>query len=181
MLSVLGSNWSSSRDVAIRSPAVEAVRGCGLRGREAASNPCAAVRWLLLGAAVVAGVVTYAHFPESELPGDVRADRVLVLKGERKLILMDGDRSLKAYQIALGRDPRGPKTREGDGRTPEGAYFIDYRKADSAFHKALHISYPNDSDETRARAHGVDPGGLIMIHGIRNGLGLVGRLHRLAD
>jgi len=58
---------------------------------------------------------------------------------------------------------------------------IDYRKADSSFHKALHISYPSPKDQAQAKALGVDPGGLIMIHGIRNGIGIVGRLHRFID
>ena len=75
----------------------------------------------------------------------------------------------------------GQKHEEGDGRTPEGAYVLDYRKADSAFHRALHISYPSASDTARAQASGVQPGGLIMVHGLPNGLGFVGKLHRLVD
>jgi murein L,D-transpeptidase YafK len=140
------------------------------------------VRWLLLLiVAALAGVATYAHFPAPELDADARADRVVVLKSERKLILMNADRPLKEYRIALGRDPVGLKTREGDGRTPEGQYVIDYRKPDSSFHRALHISYPSPADAAQASVRGVSPGGLIMIHGIRNGLGVVGRFHRLTD
>jgi len=125
--------------------------------------------------------MAYAHFPEPYLAAGARADRVVVLKRERKLVLMNGARPLKEYRISLGRDPVGPKTQEGDGRTPEGQYVVDYRKADSSFHRALHISYPSASDSAQAGARGVNPGGLIMVHGIRNGLGFVGRLHRLAD
>lgn len=58
---------------------------------------------------------------------------------------------------------------------------MDYRKADSSFHRALHLSYPSAADRARAVAQGVDPGGLIMIHGLKNGLGWLGRLHRLFD
>ena len=140
------------------------------------------VRWLLLLViAAIVGALAYAHFPEHDLAADARADRVVVLKSERKLILMNGDRQLKEYRIALGRNPVGPKTQEGDGRTPEGHYVIDYRKADSSFHRALHISYPSPDDAAQAGARGLNPGGLIMVHGIRNGLGVVGRLHRIAD
>lgn len=131
--------------------------------------------------AAIVGTVAYAHFPEHDLAVGTLADRIVVLKSERKLILMNGDRPLKEYRIALGRDPVGPKTAEGDGRTPEGHYVIDYRKADSSFHRALHISYPSAADTAQAGARGVNPGGLIMVHGIRNGLGLMGRLHRIAD
>lgn len=131
--------------------------------------------------AATVGATGYAHFPQRELAADARADRVVVIKSERKLILMNGDRPLKEYRVALGRDPVGPKTQEGDGRTPEGRYVIDYRKADSSFHKALHISYPGSADSAQAEALGLNPGGLIMVHGIRNGLGLLGRLHRFAD
>src|SRR5690606_10668669 len=75
----------------------------------------------------------------------------------------------------------GPKEREGDKKTPEGQYLIDFKKPDSAYFRALHISYPNAADTVRAESKGVSPGSAIMIHGIRNGFGWIGRLHRLAD
>ena len=97
-----------------------------------------------------------------------KADRVVVLKGERRLVLMRGDDVLKVYRVALGRYPEGHKTRQGDSRTPEGTYTIDYRLDTdrSKFHRALHISYPNDRDRARAAQLGVNPGGQIMIHGL---------------
>ena len=97
---------------------------------------------------------------------DARADRVVVLKSERRLVLLQGDRVLRAYDVALGRYPTGPKTRAGDARTPEGEYTLDYKLDDSAFYKAIHISYPNARDLARAAAAGVDPGDRIMIHGL---------------
>ena len=129
----------------------------------------------------LAAALAWAHFPAPDLPADARADRIVVAKRDRTLALMDGPHVLKTYRIALGRTPLEHKMTEGDGRTPEGQYLIDYRKADSAYHRALHISYPDAADQAQAQARGVNPGGLIMIHGIRNGLGLLGRLHRLAD
>jgi len=109
------------------------------------------------------------------------ADRVVVEKAQRRLTLYHQGVALRSYQVALGFEPEGPKTREGDGRTPEGVYLIDRHKADSGYHLALHLSYPNAADRARAAALGVPPGGDIMIHGMRNGLGWLGPLHRLHD
>jgi murein L,D-transpeptidase YafK len=112
--------------------------------------------------------------PVQAAPNDVamltplKADRMVVLKGERRLVLMRGDRVLKVYTVALGRYPKGHKTREGDAKTPEGTYTVDYRLDSdrSRFYRALHISYPNKRDVANARRRGVDPGGQIMIHGL---------------
>lgn len=100
-----------------------------------------------------------------------KADLVLVIKSQEKLFLKKGDNVIKAYNVVFGGNPVGHKQQEGDQRTPEGQYFLDYKKADSAFYKAIHISYPNESDKQRAREKGVDPGGQIMIHGQKNGFG----------
>ena len=115
------------------------------------------------------------------LPAGVIADRVLVEKSRRTLSLFRDGSLLKEYVVALGPHAQGPKQFEGDGRTPEGTYVIDSRKSDSAFHRALHISYPNTSDSAFAEAHQRSVGGAIMVHGIRNGLGFLGRLHRAYD
>ena len=85
------------------------------------------------------------------------------------------------YEVALGSSPVGHKQREGDGRTPEGRYLLDWRNPRSAFHLSLHLSYPDAVDTKAADARGEDPGGMIMIHGMRNGLGWIGAAHRLMD
>lgn len=113
------------------------------------------------------------------LPDTARADRVVVDKSERMLFLYNDGGLLRSYTVSLGRNPRGHKQEEGDSRTPEGLYTVDYRNRNSAFHLSLHISYPNSRDTDRARARGVSPGGDIMIHGLPNGLGDAER-HRLA-
>lgn len=97
-----------------------------------------------------------------------QADRVVVYKGERLLQLYQGPRLLREYRINLGKSPRGHKMQAGDQRTPEGDYVLDWRNPRSQFYKSLHISYPNERDRAFARALGVDPGGLIMIHGRPN-------------
>ena len=94
-----------------------------------------------------------------------RVDRILVKKSERKLYLMRGDKPFRTYRIALGYQPTGHKRYQGDGRTPEGRYYLDWRSANSKYYKALHISYPSSRDVIRARSSGRDPGGMIMIHG----------------
>lgn len=99
------------------------------------------------------------------LPYDRLVQRLVVKKGERRMYAMIGDEAIKAYRIALGFAPRGHKAFAGDGRTPEGRYWIDRKNAYSQFHLSLGISYPNRDDRRRARALGVSPGGDIMIHG----------------
>ncbi|WP_245232631.1 L,D-transpeptidase family protein [Thiorhodococcus minor] len=96
-------------------------------------------------------------------------DRIVVKKAARRLYLMRGDQSVRAYPIALGFSPRGHKRREGDGRTPEGRYAIDWRNPKSRFHKSLHLSYPSPGDSRRAVFRRQAPGGMIMIHGQPNG------------
>ena len=86
------------------------------------------------------------------------------------MTLLRGEKVLRIYKVALGWAPVGAKEREGDGRTPEGRYTIDWRNPRSKFHLSLHISYPSEGDVERARAAGVDPGGEIMIHGLRDGV-----------
>lgn len=91
--------------------------------------------------------------------------RVLVFKKARRMYLQHGRQTLKSYRIELGFTPVGDKKKSGDGKTPEGAYFIDRRNPNSDFHLSLGINYPNARDRAEARARGVDPGGDIFIHG----------------
>lgn len=99
---------------------------------------------------------------------DPVATRVLVDKSDHLLHVYAGNETLATYRIGLGTSPVGPKQREGDKRTPEGRYVLDFKKADSAYFKAIHVSYPNAADAAKARAAGVAPGGAIMIHGQPN-------------
>jgi murein L,D-transpeptidase YafK len=108
-------------------------------------------------------------------------DGIIVLKTDHKLLLMHGSSIVKSYSVALGRGGLEAKQVRGDHKTPEGLYRIDSRLQASRFHRALHISYPNDADRARARTVGNDPGGSIMIHGIQNGVGWLGAAHRWID
>lgn len=98
-------------------------------------------------------------------------DLVRVVKSERQLYLLENGTVVGQYPVALGRQPRGHKQREGDLRTPEGRYILDKKNAESAFYRSIRISYPNDDDRARAAALGVPPGGGIMLHGQKNGFG----------
>jgi len=100
-----------------------------------------------------------------------KADRVFIVKSEGKLYLQRGGTVIKQYHIALGSQPKGPKRRQGDHRTPEGSYVLDLKNPGSRYYKSIRISYPNAADRARARREGVHPGGWIMIHGQPNGYG----------
>ena len=97
-----------------------------------------------------------------------QADRVVVIKSERKLYLYKDGEVLRSFDIALGLVPEGPKRRSGDFRTPEGHYFLSAKNPNSDYFLSIHVSYPNARDLSRARSEGVDPGGQIMIHGQPN-------------
>lgn len=94
-----------------------------------------------------------------------KADLVVVKKSARKMTVFHNGEIIKTYHIAMGENPRSHKVKEGDEKTPEGRYILDYKKSDSAFYRAIHISYPNEADILAAKVKGVNPGGFIMIHG----------------
>jgi murein L,D-transpeptidase YafK len=111
----------------------------------------------------------------------IKADKVVLIKSRRILMLMRRSEIFKTYRVALGKEPKGHKTKAGDKKTPEGTYILDSRNADSKFHLAIHISYPNESDIRNARKMRVSPGGGVMIHGLPDDLRRIGKLHRLSD
>jgi len=112
---------------------------------------------------------------------NVKADRVIVLKQERTLHLINHGKIFKTYKVALGGDPVGHKVQLGDHRTPEGNYVLDRRNIRSKFYKSIHISYPNVADRANAAKLNVSPGGDVFLHGLPNGYGWVGSRHRLKD
>jgi len=109
--------------------------------------------------------------PESTVENIPAADKVLVNKQARKLFLLKQGRILKQYRISLGQDPIGHKSEQGDSKTPQGSYVLDWKNPHSHYFLSIHISYPNARDRARAIDAGVSPGGDIMIHGLPNGWG----------
>ena len=127
------------------------------------------------------GESTVAEPSETPLPENAVIDRLVVHKSQRTMSAYSKGKLLKTYPIALGKQPVGHKHFEGDGKTPEGKYRINDRNPNSAYHKNLGVSYPNDADKAYAAAQGKSPGGLIKIHGIKNGWGSIGKRHLQRD
>ncbi|MBK4216933.1 L,D-transpeptidase family protein [Paracoccus caeni] len=105
--------------------------------------------------------------PESKFRGysGPPVTQIVVNKGPRRMYLLSGQTVLKSYDIGLGNQPVGHKQFEGDGKTPEGVYFIDRFNPRSRYHLSVGVSYPNDQDRAFATAVGRRPGGDIFIHG----------------
>lgn len=70
-------------------------------------------------------------------------------KSERTLALIDNGEVVKQYQIGLGFAPKGDKQQEGDGKTPEGEFYICMKNPNSQYHLSLGLSYPNEEDAIR--------------------------------
>jgi len=87
------------------------------------------------------------------------------------MYLLAEGKSIKEYKVVFGANPKDHKQKEGDERTPEGKYVLDYKKEKSSFYKAIHISYPNENDKANAKYLGLNPGSSIMVHGQKNGFG----------
>ena len=128
------------------------------------SRPASIALAILLAFAVQPRLAAACAVPQSGT-----ADHVLVLKAKRELLLLRGEKVLKTYQVSLGGHPVGRKTTEGDRKTPEGQYVLDWHNAQSDFYKSIHISYPNQADLARAAKSGVPPGEDLFIHGQPNG------------
>ncbi|TDR88220.1 L,D-transpeptidase family protein [Enterovirga rhinocerotis] len=142
--------------------------------------------WLAAGCLVLslAGLAIGYHVAGPDTPplsAAVRADAILIEKAAHRMALLKGGQTIAVYRVSLGRGGSAPKRREGDHLVPEGAYRIETRNPRSAYHLSLKISYPSAEDGAAAAARGEPPGSNIMIHGIRNGFGWLGRLHRLVD
>ena len=91
--------------------------------------------------------------------------QIVVNKSQRQMLFFSGSNVIAAYDVGLGNAPTGHKQFSGDGKTPEGLYYIDRRNPDSSYHLSLGISYPNPQDTGFALAQGQSPGGDIFIHG----------------
>ena len=134
-----------------------------------------------LGALVAWDMLKVTRTPPALAAPEERATLVRIEKQARRLTLLRGDAMLGTYEVSLGSYPTGHKQREGDGRTPEGRYAIDFKHPRSRFHLALRVSYPGPQDRQAAAARDEKPGSDIMIHGLRNGLGWLAPLHLAYD
>jgi murein L,D-transpeptidase YafK len=135
----------------------------------------------LVGVCISIAICLVPALPTSFASEVEMADRVLIRKADRKLLLLQGERVLRAMDIALGFVPVGDKEHEGDFRTPEGNYLLTERNAASDYFLSVRISYPDARDELAARRRGMNPGGQIMIHGQPNVPKQSDEYYRLTD
>ncbi|MFR1758705.1 MAG: L,D-transpeptidase family protein [Christensenellaceae bacterium] len=84
-----------------------------------------------------------------------RGPYIVVKKARRLLELWQDGRLRGRFPIDLGSSPVGPKRREGDGRTPEGLYYVCTRNGNSRFYLALGLSYPNRRDAAIGLEEGI--------------------------
>jgi murein L,D-transpeptidase YafK len=122
----------------------------------------------LLGVGVALGLLAPTPASSSRAEPLQEADRVVVVKSERRLYLLKAGRPIRSYPVHLGLNPIGQKQRAGDFRTPEGEYTLDSRNTHSDFFLSIHVSYPSALDAANARRRHWAPGGSIMIHGEPN-------------
>lgn len=133
----------------------------------------------MLGKLAVCSVVALLGFGQQHrLETPVR---IVIHKSSHTLELIQGDRVIKSYKVAIGRGGLDPKQQQGDHRTPEGTYRVDKKNSGSKFYKALHISYPSAEDASRAEARGVSPGGDVEIHGLPAGYKWMGEAQHFYD
>lgn len=128
-----------------------------------------------LGAVSLGGLAWLARAQEPAgeraMPPLPAIERIVVDKSDRRMELYASGRLAHVIEgLQLGDEPVGPKRFEGDERTPEGQFTIDYGNANSAYHLSLHIDYPRPEDVSFAKSQGRSAGGLIMIHGQPNAL-----------
>jgi murein L,D-transpeptidase YafK len=135
-------------------------------------------RWIVGLLIIITGLVVYHQYPEAKLPNK-KIDQLVVWKSNGIMEAYADGKIIKTYNVSIGQNPEGDKIEEGDKRTPEGTYFINDKNPKSQYHKNLGISYPNAADIREATERNVKPGGEIKIHGLKNGLGLIGKFHRI--
>ncbi|MBI5212196.1 MAG: L,D-transpeptidase family protein [Nitrospirae bacterium] len=135
-------------------------------------------RIISLTAALTLSWLLLSSIASATLP---KADKVVVIKSKRLMMLLKDGEIIKSYKVSLGKNPVGPKIQEGDQKTPEGTYVLDSKKTNSKFYLAIHISYPNKSDISNAQKLGVPPGNSIAIHGLPKDFEDIDKFQRRLD
>jgi murein L,D-transpeptidase YafK len=131
-------------------------------------------------------MVAFANLQDA-LPEEIdsllfkKIDTIKVEKQKHLMTVFHENKPVKSYRIALGFSPIGHKVHEGDGKTPEGVYYIVGKNAQSRFHLSLKLSYPSLSDLKYAQELGLNPGGNIMIHGLAPHLSAKDKWHAMKD
>jgi len=85
---------------------------------------------------------------------EVSRPSLYIYKSERRLLLINDGTLVRDYTIGLGPHPNGDKLIRGDGRTPEGEFFICAKNPYSKYYKSLGLSYPGKKQAEEALASG---------------------------
>lgn len=123
------------------------------------------MRFLRIILVVLAGLALTACSTKFKTYNGPEITSIQVHKADRKMYLVHNEKIIEGYNIHLGGQPVGKKEFEGDGKTPEGVYYISHKNPNSTYHLSLGVSYPNSEDRAHAAAAGKAPGGDIFIHG----------------
>lgn len=89
------------------------------------------------------------------LPDPLLDPEVEIRKQDRVLVVYSDGEPVKTYRMALGREPVGDKSREGDGRTPEGDFYVCTKNPESQYHRSIGLSYPSAEDAERGLLEGI--------------------------
>jgi len=92
---------------------------------------------------------------EKPVPGTFRDPRIVIRKEQRVLEAYEGEVLKKTYAVALGFAPSGDKETEGDGKTPEGEFYVFTKNPQSKFHLSIGVSYPSKDDAQRGFEKGL--------------------------
>ena len=74
---------------------------------------------------------------------------IQVTKSKRELALYSDEKLVRRYTVGLGFSPKDDKARQGDGRTPEGSFYVCVKNPQSSFYLSLGLSYPNKEHAER--------------------------------
>ena len=100
---------------------------------------------------------------ESEKPGEFEETqpltskpiRVEIWKEKRILSIIINEETHDSHPIGLGFNPKGKKTQQGDGATPEGVYRVCVKNPYSQYYLSLGLTYPNETDAKEGRELGL--------------------------
>jgi murein L,D-transpeptidase YafK len=130
---------------------------------------------------LVLALIVYYFYPITPIPRGLVIDKIIILKSQHRLTVYSEGKDVQTYRVSIGRQTLGQKQTEGDLRTPEGQYYICDKNPNGRHHKSLSISYPNRADIERIKKTDKPTGGGIQIHGMKNGMGFIGRFQSWRD
>ncbi|PHM73841.1 hypothetical protein Xkoz_01345 [Xenorhabdus kozodoii] len=108
---------------------------------------------------------------------------IQIFKEEKLLELYTKDHTghyqlTQRYAICNYSGGLGPKTRQGDFKSPEGFYHVSLKqlKPNSRYYRAINLGYPNEFDKSKGYS-----GSNLMIHGECKSIGCYAMTNRYMD